>query len=80
VLGIRSISSANTKLFANSSKKLLCSRCRRRGKLYYDFRNKKFIHEGGCYEYFICAFVVKMRFLAWLNENNELLRKNAAEE
>jgi len=37
----------------------------------YDFKEKEFIYEGGCYFYFLCAMIMKTKFEAWLKQNEE---------
>ncbi len=65
----------NNSVYTGHSLKLICKCDRRKGRLYYDFQSKKFIHKGGCYPHFICSYVVKMRFIAWLKKNKELMQE-----
>jgi len=65
----------NNSVYTGHTLKLVCKCDRRKGRLFYDFQSRKYIHKGGCYPHFICSYVVKMLFSTWLKKNMELMRR-----
>ena len=59
-----------------------CNKDGRRGRMMYDFRSNSYIYEGCCYEFHLCAIVMRFKFETWIKRNEKLIenRTNCSRE